>query len=95
MDKIHTGGRIFDLITGDFIKGDVAICRQTIVVIAASYAGKAVVDGTNLTLITGFIDTHLHIKSILLKPFELDRFVAPRGYYRNVWSPRTRKLHRI
>ena len=35
-DKVLTGGRIFDLITGDFIEGDVAICGQTIVGIATS-----------------------------------------------------------
>ena len=56
-DKILTGGRIFDLITGDFIEGDVAICGQTIVGIATSYAGKEFIDVTYLTLVPGFVDT--------------------------------------
>ena len=50
-DKVLTGGLTFDLITGDFIERDVAICGQTIVGIAISYAGKEFIDITNLTLV--------------------------------------------
>ena len=62
-DKVLTGSRIFDLITGDFIEGDVAICGQIIVGIATSYTGKEFIDVTYLTLVPGFVDTHLHIES--------------------------------
>ena len=55
--KVLTEGRIFDLITGDFIEGDVAICGQTIVGIDTSYAGKEFINVTNLTLVPGFVDT--------------------------------------
>ena len=86
-DKILTGGRIFDLITGDFIEGDVAICGQTIVGIATSYAGKEFIDVTNLTLVPKFVDTHLHIESSFLTPFEFDHCVAPRRIIIAIYDP--------
>ena len=86
-DKVLSGGRIFDLITGDLIEGDVAICGQTIVGVAANYVGKEVIDVTDLTLVPGFIDTHLHIESSLLTPFEFDRCVAPRGITTAICDP--------
>ena len=56
-DKVLTEDHIFDLITCDFIEGDVAICGQTIVGMTVSYAGKEFIDVTNLTLVPGFVDT--------------------------------------
>ena len=86
-DRVLSGGRIFDLITGDFIEGDVAICGQTIVGVAAGYVGKEVIDVTGLTLVPGFIDTHLHIESSLVTPLEFDRCVAPRGITTAICDP--------
>ena len=86
-DKVLSGGCVFDLITGDFIDGDVAICGQTIVGVGASYLGKEVIDVTGLTLVPGFIDTHLHIESSLVTPVEFDRCVAPRGITTAICDP--------
>ena len=86
-DRVLSGGRVFDLITGDFIEGDVAICGQTIVGVAAGYVGKEVIDVTGLTLVPGFIDTHLHIESSLVTPIEFDRCVAPRGITTAICDP--------
>ena len=86
-DRVLFGGHIFDLITGDFIEGDVAICGQTIVGVAPGYVGKEVIDVTGLTLVPGFIDTHLHIESSLVTPVEFDRCVAPRGITTAICDP--------
>ncbi|XAT62312.1 adenine deaminase [Rhodobacteraceae bacterium Araon29] len=86
-DLVLTGGRIFDLITGTFIVGDVAICGDMIVGIADQYHGHEVIDVSGLTLVPGFIDTHLHIESSLVTPFEFDRCVAPLGITTAICDP--------
>lgn len=86
-DLVLRGGRIFDLITGELLDGDVAICGDTIVGICADYEGRAVIDVSGLILVPGFIDTHLHIESSLVTPFEFDRCVAPRGVTTAICDP--------
>ncbi|WP_411837338.1 adenine deaminase [Paracoccus sp. ME4] len=77
-DLILRGGRVFDLITGTMMAGDVAICGDRIAGIG-DYDGTRVIDVTGLILVPGFIDTHLHVESSLVTPFEFDRCVSPRG----------------
>ncbi|WP_375280503.1 adenine deaminase [Pseudooctadecabacter sp.] len=86
-DFVLRGGRIFDVITGDFLNGDVAICGDTIVGTCAGYDGTQIVDITGLTLVPGFIDTHLHIESSLVTPFEFDRLVTPLGVTTAICDP--------
>jgi len=86
-DKVLRGGRVFCLVTGEMIDGDVAICSDRIVGIGADYEGREVVDVTGLTLVPGFIDTHLHIESSLITPFEFDRCVTPRGVTTAICDP--------
>ncbi len=86
-DLVLRGGRIFDLMTGGYIDGDVAICGDTIVGIGAQYEAEQVLDVSGLTLVPGFIDTHLHIESSLVTPFEFDRCVAPRGVTTAICDP--------
>ncbi|VAW05715.1 Adenine deaminase [hydrothermal vent metagenome] len=86
-DLVLRGGQIFDLVTGDMLQGDVAICGDTIVGICADYEARRVIDVTGLTLVPGFIDTHLHIESSLVTPFEFDRCVTPRGITTAICDP--------
>lgn len=86
-DLVLRGGRVFDVVTGAFIDGDVAIAGDTIVGIGAAYEGREVIDVTGLTLVPGFIDTHLHIESSLVTPFEFDRCVTPRGITTAICDP--------
>ncbi|MBK4215528.1 adenine deaminase [Paracoccus caeni] len=86
-DLVLRGGRVFDLITGSMMTGDVAICGDRIVGIAASYDASRIIDVTGLTLVPGFIDTHLHVESSLLTPFEFDRCVTPRGITTAICDP--------
>ncbi len=86
-DLVLRGGRVFDVVTGATIEGDVAICADTVVGIGADYEGREVIDVTGLTLVPGFIDTHLHIESSLVTPFEFDRCVAPRGVTTAICDP--------
>ncbi|SDH88511.1 adenine deaminase [Alloyangia pacifica] len=86
-DLVLKGGRILDLITGELIAGDVAICGDTIVGVYESYEGKREIDVAGAILVPGFIDTHLHIESSLVTPFEFDRCVAPRGVTTAICDP--------
>ncbi|EAR49894.1 adenine deaminase [Oceanicola granulosus HTCC2516] len=86
-DLVLRGGRVFDLVTGEMIEGDVAICGDTIVGTGHAYEGREVIDVAGLTLVPGFIDTHLHIESSLVTPYEFDRCVAPRGVTTAICDP--------
>lgn len=86
-DIVLRGGQVFDVITGEMIAGDVAICGDTIVGTADAYDARDVIDVTGLTLVPGFIDTHLHIESSLVTPFEFDRLVTPLGVTTAICDP--------
>jgi adenine deaminase len=86
-DLVLRGGRVFDLITGDLVETDVAICGDTIVGVFGAYEGRRVIDVSGQVLVPGFIDTHLHIESSLVTPFEFDRCVTPRGVTTAICDP--------
>ena len=86
-DIVLRGGRVFDLVTGDLLEGDVAIAGGRIVGTCDSYDAVQVIDVTGLVLVPGFIDTHLHIESSLVTPFEFDRCVTPRGVTTAICDP--------
>ncbi len=86
-DLVLKGGRMFDLITGDLVETDVAICGDTIVGTFGTYHGLREVDCSGQILVPGFIDTHLHIESSLVTPFEFDRCVSPHGVTTAICDP--------
>ena len=86
-DLVLRGGQVFDVISGAMLDGDVAICGDTIVGTCEHYEGREVIDVTGLTLVPGFIDTHLHIESSLVTPFEFDRLVTPLGVTTAICDP--------
>ncbi|MFN3969894.1 MAG: adenine deaminase [Gemmobacter sp.] len=86
-DLVLRGGRVFDLMTGDLVETDVAICGDTIVGVFGTYEGRRVIDVSGRVLVPGFIDTHLHIESSLVTPHEFDRCVLPRGVTTAICDP--------
>ncbi|SDF14549.1 Adenine deaminase [Salipiger thiooxidans] len=86
-DLVLRGGKLFDLMTGELLDGDVAICGDTIVGILDDYEAREIIDVSGLILVPGFIDTHLHIESSLVTPFEFDRCVTPRGVTTAICDP--------
>ena len=86
-DLVLKGGRVFDLVTGELVETDVAICGDTIVGVFGDYRGKREIDLKGKVLVPGFIDTHLHIESSLVTPFEFDRCVSPRGVTTAICDP--------
>lgn len=86
-DLVLKGGRVFDLVAGALIETDVAIQGDRIVGTHGVYHGAREIDVTGRILVPGFIDTHLHIESSLVTPFEFDRCVAPRGVTTAICDP--------
>ncbi len=86
-DVVLRGGRLLDLVTGELLEGDVAICGDRIVGTLETYEGREVIDVGGAILVPGFIDTHLHIESSLVTPFEFDRCVGPRGVTTAICDP--------
>jgi adenine deaminase len=86
-DLVLKGGRVFDVITGDLVETDVAICGDTIVGVFGHYSGRREIDVAGRVLVPGFIDTHLHVESSLVTPHEFDRCVTPRGVTTAICDP--------
>lgn len=86
-DLVLRGAEVLCMVTGARIAGDVAIMGDVIVGIGADYDGRQVIDLPGHVLVPGFIDTHLHIESSLVTPFEFDRCVAPRGVTTAICDP--------
>jgi adenine deaminase len=63
------GAKMLDLVTGDLLDGDIAICDGMIAGTCGTYKGAEVRDMAGLILVPGFIDTHLHIESSLVTPY--------------------------
>lgn len=86
-DLVLKGGWVFDLVTGELTPTDVAIQGDRIVGTHGTYHGTREIDVTGRVLVPGFIDTHLHIESSLVTPFEFDRCVCPRGVTTAICDP--------
>lgn len=78
-DLVIRDVRLLDVITGAITRTDIAVVGDRIVGTHADYRGKIEIDGGGRFAVPGFIDTHLHIESSLVTPFEFDRCVLPHG----------------
>lgn len=70
-DLVIKNVTVLDLINGDSSVTSVGIIGEWIAG-TGDYAGKKIIDGTGLTIVPGFIDSHLHIESSLMNPFEFE-----------------------
>ena len=67
-----------DVFTGVLRKGDIAVVGDKIVG-TGEYEGETEIDCTNLTVLPGYIDGHVHIESSQLSPEEFAALIVPRG----------------
>ncbi|ABX63825.1 adenine deaminase [Brucella canis ATCC 23365] len=86
-DIVLKGGRFLDLITGELVESDIAICEDRIVGTFGTYRGKHEIDVSGRIVVPGFIDTHLHIESSQVTPHEFDRCVLPQGVTTAICDP--------
>ncbi|WP_336762659.1 adenine deaminase [Asaia sp. VD9] len=86
-DLVIRNVRLFDLVTGELIPTDIAITGDRVVGVLDCYEGREVIDGQGRIAVPGFIDTHLHVESSLITPFEFDRCVLPHGVTTAICDP--------
>ena len=86
-DVVVKDVQLLDVITGAVTRTDIAIVGDRIVGTHGNYDGAIVIDGAGRFAVPGFIDTHLHIESSLVTPFEFDRCVLPHGVTTVVCDP--------
>ena len=86
-DLVIRGPKLLDLVTGALVETDIAICGDTIIGTHGRYEGKAEFDAAGLIAVPGFIDTHLHVESSLVTPFEFERCVLPHGVTTAICDP--------
>jgi adenine deaminase len=86
-DIVIRNVQLLDVITGRITETDIAIVADRIVGTHASYEAHEVIDGAGRFAVPGFIDTHLHIESSLVTPFEFDRCVLPHGLTTAICDP--------
>ncbi|MDB5589221.1 MAG: ade [Devosia sp.] len=86
-DLVIKNVRLLDVITGTVTTTDIAIVDDRIVGTHAEYHGKVTIDGAGRFAVPGFIDTHLHIESSLVTPYEFDRCVLPHGVTTAICDP--------
>ena len=86
-DVVIRGGRVFDLVTGELRRADVAIAGEWIVGLGEGYEAHEVVEAEGLTLVPGFVDAHCHIESSLVTPYAWEEAVLMRGTVAAVCDP--------
>lgn len=77
-DLILKNGNIINVFTNEIQRGDVAI-KAGLIVGIGDYSGKNQVDVTGKYICPGFIDSHLHLESTLVRPAELVNRAAKKG----------------
>jgi adenine deaminase len=86
-DLVLKGGVFYDLVSGQLLASDVAICGDRIVGTQGHYDGVREIDVAGQIVVPGFIDTHLHIESSLVTPHEFDRCVLRHGVTTAICDP--------
>lgn len=77
-DLVIKDARIFNVFTGEFEEGDLAVKNGYIVGIG-DYKGDEEIDGGGKTVVPGFIDGHLHLESSIVTPSQYAKAVMPHG----------------
>ena len=86
-DVVIKNVRMLDVISGSVTHTDIAIVENRIVGTYGYYNGAQLIEGDGRFAVPGFIDTHLHIESSLVTPFEFDRCVLPHGVTTAICDP--------
>lgn len=86
-DLAIRNGRYFDLVLGELVEGDIAVCGDTIVATGGSLAGTVEIDARGKVVVPGFVDAHVHIESSLMTPWQFACAVLPHGTTTAICDP--------
>lgn len=77
-DIVLKNASIVNVFTKEIIKGNLAICDNKIIGIG-DYKGEEEIDLSGKFIVPGFIDSHIHIESSMISPYEFAKTVLPFG----------------
>ena len=86
-DLVLSGGRVLSVFTGEFLEADVAIVGQHIAGVGPGYEGTQRLDVSDLILLPGFIDGHMHLETTKLRLDQFARAALPWGTTTVVLDP--------
>ena len=77
-DKVFKNGFVLNVFTEEIVKADIAISDGIIVGIG-EYSGKEEIDITGKYVVPGFVDSHLHLESTMVRPIEFLKAAVKAG----------------
>lgn len=78
-DLVIIGAKIFNVFTGEFESGDIAIKSGKIVGIGSDYESETYYRAEGLIALPGFLDAHVHVESSTLSPEEFASLACAHG----------------
>jgi adenine deaminase len=86
-DVVLSGGRVLSVFTGELLEADVAIAGQHVAGVGPGYEGAERVDVSDLILLPGFVEGHMHLESTKLTIDQFARAAVPWGTTTVVLDP--------
>jgi adenine deaminase len=86
-DLVLSGGRVLSVFTGELLEADVAIVGQHVAGVGPDYEGTERLDVSDLILLPGFIDGHMHLETTKLRLDQFARAALPWGTTTVVLDP--------
>lgn len=86
-DVVLSGGRVLSVFTGELLEGDVAIAGRYVAGIGPRYEGIERIDVSDLVLLPGFVEGHMHLESTKLTIDQFARAALPWGTTTVVLDP--------
>jgi adenine deaminase len=86
-DLVLSGGRVLSVFTGELLEADVAVVGQHVAGVGAGYRGTERLDVSDLILLPGFIDGHMHLETTKLRLDQFARAALPWGTTTVVLDP--------
>ena len=86
-DVVLSGGRVLSVFTGELLEADVAIAGRHVAGLGPGYDGAERVDVSDLILLPGFVEGHMHLESTKLTIDQFARAAVPWGTTTVVLDP--------
>jgi adenine deaminase len=86
-DLVLKNARIFDVFSGRWFAGDLAIHQGVIVGTDVGYQGRREIDLRGKAVVPGFIDAHVHIESSCMIPGYFEQSILPHGTTTAICDP--------
>ena len=77
-DLVFKNAKYVNLFTDEIVEADIAVCRMHIVGVG-KYDGEVEVDCTRKILVPSFIDSHIHLESVMISPRSFRDLAVPHG----------------